>query len=102
LARGKYLEALGRIATAQADFARAFSGFDGWIAAAALGEAPPASEGTGDPVLSRPWTALQAPAVAIPAGRGPRGLPVGVQLLAPKGSDDPLLATAQWVADRLA
>jgi Asp-tRNA(Asn)/Glu-tRNA(Gln) amidotransferase A subunit family amidase len=102
LPRGKYLEALQQIATAQADFARAFFGFDGWIAAAALGEAPPASEGTGDPVLSRPWTALQAPAVALPAGRGPRGLPIGVQLLAPKGSDDALLATAQWVADHLA
>jgi Asp-tRNA(Asn)/Glu-tRNA(Gln) amidotransferase A subunit family amidase len=53
-------------------------------------------------VLSRPWTALQAPAVAIPAGRGPRGLPVGIQLLGPKGSDDALLATAAWVAERLA
>jgi Asp-tRNA(Asn)/Glu-tRNA(Gln) amidotransferase A subunit family amidase len=102
LSRANYLEALQQIATALADFARAFRGFDGWIAAAALGEAPPASEGTGDPVLSRPWTALQAPAVALPAGRGPRGLPVGVQLLAPKGSDDALLATAQWVADHLA
>jgi Asp-tRNA(Asn)/Glu-tRNA(Gln) amidotransferase A subunit family amidase len=102
LTRDTYLEARKQIAIAQADFARAFSGFDGWIAASALGEAPPASEGTGDPLLSRPWTALQAPAVALPAGRGPRGLPVGVQLLAPKGSDDALLATAQWVADHLA
>jgi Asp-tRNA(Asn)/Glu-tRNA(Gln) amidotransferase A subunit family amidase len=102
LARGQYIEALRQIAIAQADFARAFAGFDGWIAAAAPGEAPPASEGTGDPVLSRPWTALQAPAVALPAGRGPRGLPVGVQLLAPKGRDDALLATAEWVARHLA
>ena len=102
IARPKYLEALGHVAIAQAEFARAFSGFDAWIAAAALGEAPPASEGTGDPVLSRPWTALQSPAVAIPAGFGPRGLPLGIQLLAPKGSDDALLATAAWVADHLA
>ena len=100
--RAKYLDALREIATAQADFARAFAGFDGWIAAAALGEPPPANEGTGDPVLSRPWTALQAPAVALPAGRGPRGLPLGVQLLAPKGSDDMLLDTAAWVARHLA
>ena len=102
IARGQYLDTLGRIAIAQADFARAFAGFDGWIAASALGEAPPASEGTGDPVLSRPWTAVQAPAVALPAGLGPRGLPLGFQLLAPKGSDDALLATAAWVAERLA
>jgi Asp-tRNA(Asn)/Glu-tRNA(Gln) amidotransferase A subunit family amidase len=79
-----------------------FAGFDAWIGAAALGEAPRASEGTGDPVLSRPWTALQAPAVALPAGRGPRGLPLGIQLLAPKGGDDALLATAAWVDERLA
>jgi amidase len=101
LGRERYLDALNQIASAQVDFARAFAGFDGWIAAAALGEAPPASEGTGDPVLSRPWTALQAPAVALPAGRGPRGLPVGVQLLAPTGGDDALLATAQWAARHL-
>ena len=100
--RDHYLDALAHIAIAQADFARAFAGFDAWIAAAALGEAPPASQGTGDPVLSRPWTALQAPAVALPAGCGLGGLPLGVQLLAPKGSDDALLATAAWVADRLA
>ena len=100
--RNQYLDALAQIAVAQADFARAFAGFDAWIGAAALGEAPPASQGTGDPVLSRPWTALQAPAVALPAGVGPRGLPLGIQLLAPKGSDDALLATAAWVADRLA
>ena len=102
MARRQYLDALGQIAVAQADVARAFAGFDAWIAAAALGEAPPASQGTGDPVLSRPWTALQAPAVAIPAGFGPGGLPLGIQLLAPKGSDDALLATAAWVAERLA
>jgi Asp-tRNA(Asn)/Glu-tRNA(Gln) amidotransferase A subunit family amidase len=102
LPRSKYLDALRQIGIGQALFAHAFTDYDGWIAAAALGEAPPASEGTGDPVLSRPWTALQAPAVALPAGRGPRGLPVGIQLLAPKRHDDALLATAQWVADHLA
>jgi Asp-tRNA(Asn)/Glu-tRNA(Gln) amidotransferase A subunit family amidase len=100
--RAHYQQALAQVATAQADFARAFAGFDAWIGAAALGEAPRASEGTGDPVLSRPWTALQAPAVALPAGRGPRGLPLGIQLLAPKGGDDALLATAAWVDERLA
>lgn len=100
--RARYREALGRIAIAQADFARAFAGFDAWIAAATLGEAPPAIQGTGDPVLCRPWTALQAPAVALPAGRGPRGLPLGVQLLAPQGSDDALLAAAAAVDELLA
>jgi amidase len=100
--RAKYQEALAQIGVAQADVARAFADFDAWIGASALGEAPPASVGTGDPVLSRPWTALQAPAVALPTGRGPRGLPLGIQLLAPKGRDDALLAAAAWVAERLA
>ena len=100
--RSRYLEAREQVAAAQAEFARAFAGFDAWIGASALGEAPPASQGTGDPVLSRPFTALQAPAVALPTGRGPRGLPLGIQLLAPKGHDDALLATAAWVTERLA
>jgi Asp-tRNA(Asn)/Glu-tRNA(Gln) amidotransferase A subunit family amidase len=100
--RDRYLAAREQIARAQSDFVPAFDGYDAWLAPSAPGEAPPASQGTGDPALSRLWTALQAPAVALPAGLGPRGLPLGIQLLAPKGSDDALLDVAAWSGQALA
>ena len=42
-------------------------------------------------------TALHLPATAIPAGRTPGGLPVGVQLIGPRGGDSKLLALAQAI-----
>jgi amidase len=101
ISRATYLSCLKDIGRARDDFARAFDGYSAWLAPSALGEAPPARDGTGDPLLSRAWTALQAPAVAMPAGTGPRGLPVGVQLLSPQGSDDALLVAAQWAQERM-
>ncbi len=97
-----YQSCLAQIAQARADFARAFEGYGAWLGPAALGEAPLATTGTGDPKLCRAWTALHAPAVALPAATGPRGLPLGVQLLAPKGHDDALLLAADWISARLA
>jgi hypothetical protein len=40
------------------------------IAPAAIGEAPLAETGTGDPVMSRMWTALHVPCLAVPTGKG--------------------------------
>jgi Asp-tRNA(Asn)/Glu-tRNA(Gln) amidotransferase A subunit family amidase len=58
------------------------AGLDALLVPAALGEAPPRSEGnTGDPVFCRPWTLLGVPAISVPGLTGPNGLPVGVQLV---------------------
>ena len=75
---------------------------DAWIAPAARGEAPPASSGMGDPLMSRMWTALRIPSLTLPAGRGATGLPLGVQFLVPADADDALLATGGWAAPHLA
>ena len=74
---------------------------DAWISPAAIGEAPMASSGTGDPVMSRMWTALQGPSLCVPLGRGALGLPLAVQLVALAGHDDTLLQTGQWVGTAL-
>jgi len=71
------------------------------IAPSAPGEAPPGLEATGDPLFNRMWTLLLGPCLSLPAGRGPRGLPVGVQLIGARGRDAELLRDAQWVADAL-
>ena len=74
---------------------------DAWISPAAIGEAPLATSGTGDPVMSRMWTALQGPSLCVPVGRGAQGLPLAVQLVALAGHDDDLLRTGQWVGTLL-
>lgn len=49
------------------------------------------------------WTALASvcglPATAIPAGLTPGGLPVGVQVIGPRGGDSRTLAVAQAIED---
>lgn len=96
LSPADYRAALQRIDDARRALPELFAGFDAWITPSALGEAPLASQGTGDPLMCRLWTALHAPAVALPTGRGPRGLPLGIQLVAPKGRDVGLLDAAAW------
>jgi Asp-tRNA(Asn)/Glu-tRNA(Gln) amidotransferase A subunit family amidase len=65
---------------------------------AAPGEAPEGLHTTGDWVFNEMWTLLHVPCVAIPVGRGPRNLPVGIQLVAPRLSDMRLLAIAKALA----
>jgi len=74
-----------------------FAGVDVLLAPSALGEAPLATEGTGDPLLCRIWTALGTPAVAVPGLVGPDALPLGVQLVAPLGADSTALAATAHV-----
>ena len=57
----------------------------------AAGEAPKGLHATGDPAFNRLWTHLQLPCLTLPAGAGPNGLPVGVQLAARIGQDALLL-----------
>jgi Asp-tRNA(Asn)/Glu-tRNA(Gln) amidotransferase A subunit family amidase len=67
----------------------------------APGEAPAGLEGTGDPIFNRRWTLAGLPAVTIPTHRGPRGLPVGVQLIGRRDGDRQLLAIAREIHARM-
>ena len=53
----------------------------------ASGEAPVGLASTGNAVFCRLWTLLGVPCLAIPAGRGARGLPLGVQLVGGSAGD---------------
>jgi Asp-tRNA(Asn)/Glu-tRNA(Gln) amidotransferase A subunit family amidase len=69
---------------------------------AVVGEPPPLDGGTtGDPLLCRPWTLLGVPALAVPAGTGSGGAPVGVQLVAAAGAEADLLVAGAWASRHL-
>jgi Asp-tRNA(Asn)/Glu-tRNA(Gln) amidotransferase A subunit family amidase len=72
------------------------SGFDAVITPPAPGEAPADLTQTGDPVFCTIWSLCGVPAVTIPAGQGPQGLPLGLQLIGPRLADDRVLSIAKW------
>jgi amidase len=78
-----------------------FRGLDVLLGASAPGEAPPGLGSTGDPSQNRIWTLLGMPCVQLPAGRGPAGLPVGVQLVGPPGGDAALCSAAVFAEGAL-
>lgn len=78
-----------------------FNRYDALICPAAPGEAPEGIGTTGDPVFCALWSFIGAPAITLPLLTGPKGLPVGVQIVGRPGDDARLLRTARWVARRL-
>jgi Asp-tRNA(Asn)/Glu-tRNA(Gln) amidotransferase A subunit family amidase len=84
--------ALGRAAAAA--LPAVMRDVDALLVPAVRGEAPAGLDSTGDPLFCRAWTLLGVPAVAVPAGRGAHGLPIGVQLVGRPGSDHALIALA--------
>jgi Asp-tRNA(Asn)/Glu-tRNA(Gln) amidotransferase A subunit family amidase len=64
----------------------------------APGEAPEGLHTTGNAIFQRMWTLLHVPCVAIPVGRGPKNLPVGIQLVGSRMSDMKLLNLARLLA----
>ncbi len=95
------IAARAAFARARAAFAAAMEGYDVVLTAAAPGEAPEGIGSTGEPACNALWTALHGPCISLPAGTGPSGLPLGIQLAAPFGQDAALLAWAGWVERRL-
>lgn len=87
--------------TARRHLGEAMAGLDALIVPAAPGEAPFGLASTGSSEFNRGWTALHVPCVTVPVGVGPRGLPVGVQIIAPEGADAAALAAAAWVEQSL-
>lgn len=87
-------EAEARIVSYRSRVEEIFQGHDFIITPCVTGEAPEGLMSTGSPVFCQPWSALGLPAVALPMGLGPTGLPVGAQVVARAGDDLRLLEFA--------
>ncbi len=72
------------------------------LAPAAMGVAEVGLGYTGDPIFSQVWNALHVPSVCVPAGAGPAGMPLGVQIVARCGDDGRAFVHAEWVRRALA
>jgi Asp-tRNA(Asn)/Glu-tRNA(Gln) amidotransferase A subunit family amidase len=94
------LEYLGARALQQrlrADAAVQIKGFDALLTIPATGEAPEGLAFTGDPVFCALWSFLGLPALTLPIARSAKGLPLGLQLIAPYKQDAHLLRAGRWV-----
>ena len=71
------------------------------VTPSAPGEAPGTLDTTGNSIFNRVLTLLGLPCVTLPYGKGPHGLPLGVQLVGRIEGDMELLAWAGWAEQRL-
>ena len=101
--RGKALSAIDYLAAkaTQQKWRKALpddmSGFDALLTLPAFGEAPRGLDWTGDAEYCAPWTLLGFPAVTLPAGIGPNGLPLGIQIVGRYREDLRVLRIAKWM-----
>jgi Asp-tRNA(Asn)/Glu-tRNA(Gln) amidotransferase A subunit family amidase len=78
-----------------------FSDIDVILTAPAPGEAPLGLERTGNSTFNLLWTYLWMPCVTLPFNRGPKGLPVGIQLVGQQHEDARLIDIAAWAQGAL-
>jgi amidase len=82
-------------------FYAAMEDVDILLTPSAPGEAPEGIGKTGDAIFNNLWTTTHVPAVTLPAGLGPRGLPLGVQLIGRLHEDHRLLEAAKAIQRRV-
>ena len=93
-------EAYAKARTKREDYRRWLDGLfdanDAIVTIPAPGEAPEGLASTGDATFCSLWTQTGLPAVTIPSGRGPRNLPLGLQLVGRYREDERVLQVAAW------
>ena len=97
-----YLGALDYTQACRHALAQAREDFDILLTPGVFGEAPHGRDWTGSPLFCRIWTLLHLPTISLPAGSGPNGMPMGVQLVGRANRDEDLIAAASWAEATLA
>jgi Asp-tRNA(Asn)/Glu-tRNA(Gln) amidotransferase A subunit family amidase len=90
-----YVVAKKRFEAARLRFDGLFGEFDCIVTPSAPDEAPRGLHDTGPSTFNKMWTMLHVPCVNVPAGRGLSGLPLGLQVIAPRHRDDVALLGAE-------
>jgi len=96
-----YNNAVASIPRYNQELDKVFEWHDAIITPATVGEAPMGLESTGSPMFCTIWTLCGMPAITLPLLVGEQGLPLGVQLVGPRGDDAALLRTARWLVEEL-
>ncbi len=78
-----------------------FQRCDAILTPSAPGPAPHGLDSTGDPIFNAIWTLCGTPTITLPLFESEEGLPMGVQLIGPRGGDARLLRTARWLERKL-
>lgn len=99
--RDDYEAATGVALRCRARMTDWYRDYDLLLAPSAPGVAPDISN-TGEPTFGLMWTLLHLPCLTLPHGRGERGLPLGIQLVAAPGGDSTLFVHTEWVRRALA
>ncbi len=95
--RAQYDEARAIANRCRAKLNDIYTEYDVLVSPSAIGEAPSGLESTGDPIFGLTWTLMQGPAITLPVFTGPTGLPIGLQVTGPRGSDAKTLVAAEWI-----
>ena len=98
-----YQRALRQIDPIHESFVELFEQrYDAILTPAAPGAAPKGLAATGDPAFCTLWTLCGMPCITLPLLQSTSALPIGVQLVGPRGGDARLLRTARWLAAKMA
>jgi len=93
----EYSRAVEQVPVLNRMLAAIFERYDAILTPATTGEAPRGLTSTGSPIFCTIWTLCGVPTISLPLLRGSTGMPIGVQLVGPKGGDARLLRTARWL-----
>lgn len=96
-----YLLAVEKRETLNAGLNDLFKTYDAILTPAAAGAAPQGLDSTGNPAFCTLWTLCGTPAITLPLLRGENDMPLGVQLVGPRGSDARLMRIAAWFWNRM-
>ena len=96
-----YLSAIAERERLNAALDDLFQTHDAILTPSAPDAAPKGLDSTGNPAFCTLWTLIGTPAISLPLLKSDDGLPLGVQLVGPRGGDVRLMQTAAWLTDHL-